>query len=146
MNVSIATDHRRGTFRKDIQVLTNDPANQEITLCIQATVLETLSALPAYVDFGRVPAGARKVIEISLSNNGSEPIMIKKLLASPAESLLISPPKRFSLKPGEKKQLALTLVAAQRPGIMDGSVLIKTDTANLPAKNIYVRAEIVGAR
>lgn len=127
-------------------MLTNDPANKEITFSIQATILETLSAMPAYVDFGRVPTGARKVIEISLSNNGSEPIMIKKLIASPAESLFISPPKSFSLKPGENMQLALTLMAAQRPEIMNGTVLIKTDTANLTEKSISVRAEIAGAR
>ena len=146
MNVSIATTHRRGAYRKDIQVLTNDPVNKEITFSVQATILETLSVMPAYVDFGRVPAGARKVIEISLRNNGSEPLMIKKLIASPAESFHISPPKSFSLKPGEKMQLALTLTASQRTGIIDGFLLIKTDTENLPEKSISVRAEIAGSR
>ncbi|HQP30868.1 MAG TPA: hypothetical protein PLB81_06030 [Deltaproteobacteria bacterium] len=146
MSVSVATNYRRGSYRKDIQVLTNDPANKEITFSIQATILETLSALPAFVDFGRVPVGARKAIDISLSNNGAEPIVIRQVRVSPAEHLRISPPQGFSLNPGEKKQLSLTLLATLTPGTMNGSVLIMTDTAHLPEKNISVRAEIITHR
>jgi len=142
--VSIVTKNLRGNYRKDIQVLTNDPAGKEITFSIQANILETLAVFPIYVNFGQVPAGTQKVVEISLSNNGKEPITIKDVRANPAESLRINPQKKLSLKPGEKKQLSLTLMAGKSPGIFDGSIHIKTNSALLPEKIIYVRAEITG--
>lgn len=144
--MSIVTNNRRGNYRKDMQVLTNDPANKEITFSIHATILETLAVTPAFVDFGQVPVGAQKVIEISLSNNGQEPITIKELRANPAESLRINPQPNVSLKPGGKKQLPLTLLAGKTPGIMDGSILIKTGSERVPDKTIYVRAEIIGPK
>lgn len=125
-------------------MITNDPANKEITFSVQAIILETLTVTPGYVDFGKVPAGAQKVVEINLSNNGSETITIKELSATPAEALRINAQPKLSLKPGEKKQLPLTLLAGKSPGIMDGSILIKTGSARIPDKTIYVRAEITG--
>lgn len=141
--MSIATKNLRGAFRKDIQVLTNDPANKDITFSIQATIQETLAITPVYVNFGRVPVGEQKVIEISLSNNGTEPITIKSLRANPAESLRISPQQKLILNPGEKKQLSLTLLAGKTAGIIEGSIFLKTNAAHLPEKNIYIRAEII---
>ena len=140
--MSIVTKNLRGNYRKNIQVLTNDPAAKEITFSIQANILETLAIMPAYVNFGQVPVGAQKVVEISLSNNGEEPITIKEVSANPAERLRINPQPKLPLKPGEKKQLSLTLMAGKSPGIFDGSVHIKTDSALIPEKIIYVRAEI----
>lgn len=140
--MSIVTKNLRGNYRKNIQVLTNDPAAKEITFSIHANILETLAIMPAYVNFGQVPVGAQKVVEISLSNNGEEPITIKEVSANPAERLRINPQPKLPLKPGEKKQLSLTLMAGKSPGIFDGSVHIKTDSALIPEKIIYVRAEI----
>ena len=123
-------------------MLTNDPASKDITFSIQANIQETLAITPVYVNFGRVPAGEQKVIEISLSNNGTEPITIKMLRVNPAESLRISPQHQLSLKPGEKKQLSLTLLAGKTAGNMEGSIFMKTDAAHLPEKTLYIRAVI----
>ena len=123
---------------------TNDPVNTEITFSVQAIILETLAVTPGYVDFGKVPAGTQKTVEINLSNNGSETITIKELSATPAQSLRINAQPKLSLKPGERKRLPLTLLPGKSPGIMDGSILIKTGSARIPDKTIYVRAEITG--
>ncbi len=141
------TNNRQGNYRKDVQVLTNDPAHKEITFSVQANILETFTVTPGYVDFGQVPVGTQKNIEITLGNNGSEPIVIKELRINPAESLRVTPQSRLPLKPGEKKLLTLTLLAGKSPGIMDGSILIRTGSGHVPLdKTIYVRAEITALR
>lgn len=144
ISVSIMTTNLRGTYRKDIEVVTNDPERKEITIKVQANILETLAIMPAYVNFGQVKAGEKAVSQISLTNNGPEPITILQIRATPAELLSISPQQKTTLKPGEKKQLVLTLASGKTTGMVEGSVLIKTNLPRLPEKTIYVRAEVMG--
>jgi hypothetical protein len=142
INVSIMTNNLRGHYHKDIEIVTNDPTQKDILFTIQANILETLVIMPAYVNFGQVKAGEKAVIEISLSNSGSEPLTVKQITTTP-DTLSINPLQKLSLKPGEKKQLVLTLLPGKSPGIIEGTVKFKTDLDRLPEKIIYVRAEVL---
>jgi hypothetical protein len=143
INVIIATFPLKGRYKKDIEIVTNDPERKDIAYTVQANIMEILSFMPSYVNFGQVKQGSNYVMEILIANNGKEPVTITQIEANPAEHLTISPHQRFSLKQGQKKRLMLTFVPGKERGRVEGSVLIKTDMLRLPEKTIFVSAEVV---
>lgn len=146
ITISIATFQLRGKYQKDIEIRTNDPERKDMTVTVQATIQETLSITPAYVNFGKVKQGSNYVMEVVLANNGKDPVTLSHIAANPAEQLSISPRQRLTLKPGERKRFMLTFIPGKYRGIVEGSVLIKTDLERMPEKNISVRAEVVAGR
>lgn len=146
ITISVATFQLRGKYKKDIEIITNDPETKDLTVTIQATIRETLSITPAYVNFGQVRQGSNYVMEIVIANNGKDQVILSRIIANPTEQLTVSPRQRLTLKPGEKKRFMLTFIPGKYRGIVEGSVLIKTDLERMPEKTIYVRAEVVAGR
>ena len=129
-------------YRKVIEVVTNDPAQNNITLTVLANIQEILSVSPAFLNFGQVKAGAKGIAEIVIANQGKNPITITQIKTNPAEQLTISPRQRFQLKPGDTQRLTVAFLPGKRAGNVDGSVIIKA-SPNIPDKTVFVRAEAV---
>jgi hypothetical protein len=147
IRVNIATVQMRGMkLKKDIEVSTNDPEKKDIIFTVQATIVEDLVFIPVFVNFGLVKQGSNFIMEIVLSNNGQDPVTITQIQTSPSDMLSISPCQRFTLKQGAKQRFVLTFTPGKSPGIIEGSVLMKTDKPGIPEKNLSVRAEIVANR
>lgn len=129
-------------YRKEIKVTTNDPLQKNITFVVQAHVQEILSTMPPYVNFGHVKAGTKQTMVLMLINNGKNPIHISQIKATPASQVTIAPRKRITMKAGDKVSLMVTFMAGKDSGIVNGSLLVKSDLPSLPEKPIFVQAVV----
>jgi len=142
VTVSIPTINRRGAYRREIMVGTNDPAHKEIRLSVTARIFETFSIAPQYIDFGRVKQGSIDTREIAISNTGREPFTITDVAVNPAGVVATAPGlKMTTLKPGEKRTIKVALAPSARTGPIEARITILTDRRAIPEKIIFVRAE-----
>jgi hypothetical protein len=144
INVEIKTAHLRESYKKEINVTTNDPNKGAFVLTIYATIREILSITPQYiVNFGKVAIKSKLDMPIKVTNNGKANVTISVIDVNPALNLGISPSKNITIKPGKTKDLLLKLDSGKNPGIIEGTILMKTNIPNLPEKIIPVRAEVL---
>jgi hypothetical protein len=47
------------------------------------------------------------------------------------------------IKPGEKKTLLLTIISGKEPGVIEGSIFLRTDLKQMPQKLIPVQVEVI---
>ena len=143
INVEINTAYQKDTYKKDIVVTTNDPNKSTFTLTVHATIRESLSIDPQYINFGSVSANAKLNMPIKITNKDKKNVTITLITVNPAAKLSISPNKNIIIKPGKTKDLLLKLDSGKNPGIIEGTVLIKTNLPNIPEKTLPVRAEVI---
>jgi hypothetical protein len=142
INVEIKTFHLRDSYKKDIEVTTNDPGKSTFTLTVLATIKESLSIVPQYINFGSVSTNAKINMPIKITNKGKSNVTITLIEVNPAANLSISPNKNIVIKPGITKDLLLKLDSGKDAGMIEGSVLIKTNLPTIPEKTLPVRAEV----
>jgi len=141
VTVSIPTINRRGAYKREIMIATNDPARKEIRLSVAAQIFESLSIVPQYIDFGTVEQGSTYKREVVISNTGRETFMIADVTINPAGAVAITPsPQKLTLKPGEKKAFEVALTPSARPGGIDAQITILTDRKTIPEKKVFLRA------
>lgn len=143
IHVRIPTYNMRGSFKKGIEVITNDPEKKNVTFIVQAFILEVLSIKPEYISLGRVKTGSKYQKAITISNSGKEPVSIYDIELSPLEHLALSPNGKMVIKPGEKKTLLLTIISGKEPGVIEGSIFLRTDLKQMPQKLIPVQVEVI---
>ena len=140
--MEINTAYHKDTYKKDIVVTTNDPNKSTFTLTVLATIRESLSIDPQYINFGSVSANAKLSMPIKITNKGKENVTITQISVNSAADLSISPNKNIIIKPGKTKDLLLKLDSGKNPGMIEGSVLIKTNLLNIPQKTLPVSASV----
>lgn len=141
--MEIKTSHFKDTYKKEINVTTNDPGKAAFVLTINATIKEMLSITPSYINFGSVSINLKYNMPIKVENKGKGNVTITVVNINPAVNLSISPNKNITIKPGKTKDLLLKLDSGKNPGFIEGTVIIKTNIPNLPEKIIPVRAEVL---
>jgi len=144
IHVRIPTYNMRGSFKKGIEVITNDPDKKNVTLIVQAFIQEVLSIKPEYISLGRVKTGSKYQKAITIENSGKEPVSIFDIELTPSEHLILSPMNKMVIKPGEKKTLLLTIISGKEPGVIEGSIFFRTDLKQMPQKLIPVQVEVSG--
>jgi hypothetical protein len=144
INVEIRTLGHKDSYKKEINVTTNDPNKGAFVLTIYATIREILSITPPYIiNFEKVAIKSRLDMPIKVTNNGKVNVIISVIDVNPALNLSISPSKNIIVKPGKTKDLLLKLDSGKDPGIIEGTILMKTNIPILPEKIIPVRAEVL---
>jgi hypothetical protein len=152
IHLSLGTGHTRGKYKKIVEISTNDPQKTDVTLIMQATVVELLSVTPTDIDFGLVriaPEGSRGADitkAFTITNRGTEPITINKITANPADQLTVFPLKAITLNPGDQQRLQARLTPKKDTRQMNGALVIKSDLSDLPEKIVHVSAEFVEGR
>lgn len=142
VTVSIPTINRKGAYKREIMIGTNDPAQKEIRLSVAAQILETVSIVPQYIDFGLIKQGSISKKNILITNTGRKPFTIVNIESEPAGIATITPTlKQVTLKPGDKRSIEVSLGPPSRPGLIEGVVNIKTDRKDIAEKIIFIRAE-----
>lgn len=144
IHVRIPTYNMRGSFKKGIEVITNDPDKKNVTFIVQAFIREVLSIKPEYISLGQIKTGSKYQKAITVENSGKEPVSIFDIEVLPAEHLTLSPKDKMVIKPGEKKTLLLTIISGKEPGVIEGSIFFRTDLKQMPQKLIPVQAEVTG--
>jgi hypothetical protein len=143
INVEINTAYQKDIYKKNIVVTTNDPNKITFTLTVHATIRESLSIDPQYIDFGSVSTKAMLNKPIKITNKDKKNVTITLITVNPEANLSISPNKNIIIKPGKTKDLLLKLDSGKNPGKIEGSVLIKTNLPNIPQKTLQIRAEVI---
>jgi hypothetical protein len=143
INVVINSSYQKESYKKDIEVTTNDPNKSTFKLTVLATIRESLSIIPQFVNFGSVNANTKLNMPIKITNNDKNNITVTLITVNPAANLSISPNKNIIIKPGKTKDLLLKLDSGKNSGMIEGSVFIKTNLPNLPQKIIPVSASII---
>jgi hypothetical protein len=143
INVEINTSYQKDSYKKDIEVTTNDPNKSTFKLTVLATIRESLSIIPQYVNFGSVPTNTKHNLPIKITNKGEKNVTITLINVNPESNLSISPNKNIIIKPGKTKELLLKLDSGKNLGMIEGSVLIKTNLPNIPQKTIPVRTDVI---
>lgn len=145
ITVSIPTKYRKGDFRREIKIETNDPGKKEVLLSVSAKVIETLSITPQYIDFGQVKRGSSSKRTIQIANNGKEPFTFLNIEITPSGIAVIAPSlDNVILRPGNKKSIDVTLTPQKSAGLLEGALSIKTNSKLIEGKKIHVRAEVTG--
>jgi len=143
IHVEINTIHVRDSYKKEINVTTNDPGKAAFVLTVNATVREILAITPQYINFGSLSVNSKSSQPIKIENKGKGNVTITAITVNPAVNLSISPGKNIVIKPGKTKDLLLKLDSGKNPGFIEGTVVFKTNIANLPEKIVPVRAEVL---
>jgi hypothetical protein len=142
ITVNVPTVNRKGAVKRDVSIETNDPDQKSLRLSIFAQVREALSIEPSSIHFGQVGNGAVAKRTIVFTNNTSEPITVLDTQVSPAGVVAIAPTlKKTTLKPGEIREIEVTLPSRSAAANIEGALIIKTDRKTLPEKKVYIRAE-----
>lgn len=143
ISVSIPTINRKGNYKRDIKILTNDPAKKEFLLSIMGNIIETISIVPQYINFGEIKKGSTNKKEIIIANTGKKPFTILYIDIDPKGVAAIAPSlNNVTLRPGDKKKIEISLNQTTGNGYLQGTVSIKTNKKNLNENKIIIRAEI----
>jgi hypothetical protein len=143
IKVSIPTKYLKGGYQKDILIETNDPEKKKIHFTIRATVHEILSITPHSVIFGRVKTGSSETREISIANNGKNPVTISHIDITPGVNITISPQGKTILRPGQTLKVTATFNPRKDLGRINTPILIKTDMKKLPEIAVSAFAVVV---
>ncbi|MBN1635719.1 MAG: hypothetical protein JW920_04365 [Deltaproteobacteria bacterium] len=143
ITIQIATISRKGSFRKDIYLTTNDPDAATAKLSIQADVQEVIVIEPRYINFGMIKAGATHHKAIQVINKGNDPLTITHISANPEQIVQLVPQEEFILAPKEHREILLTLTPVESKKNIYGNLIISTDLEYLPQKSIRFRAQVI---
>jgi hypothetical protein len=143
IRVSIPTKYLKGSYQKDVLIETNDPEKKEIHFTIRATVQEILSITPHSIIFGRVKTGSSETREISITNNGKEPVTISQIEINPGVDITISPQGKTILQPGQTLKVTATFKPGKDLREINTLILIKTDIKKLPEIAVTAFAVVV---
>lgn len=112
----------RGEVSKTIYIYSNDPVNPVKQLHIQGKVLELVAVEPAQVNLGRVKAGEPVRSNVSLRNQGQEPLTIG-VPRSTATELKVKISKT-TFNPGEAVNVELQLTPKPGQSRFSGYILV----------------------
>jgi len=143
ITIQISTMSRKGSFRKDIYLTTNDPEAATAKLSIQGDVLQVLAIEPRYINFGKIRVGATHHKAIQVINKGNDPITITQITANPAQIALVVPQEEFILAPKEHREILLSLTPDESKKSLYGNFIMTTDLEYLPIKSVRFRAQII---
>jgi hypothetical protein len=123
-----------GLYEGAIVIENNDPSNPSESLLVQLEVMDAPSfyANQDTLDFGIVYSGYEKDLELIVTNNGSEDLLITDLAAQPSEYSALPP--YAGIDPGET-EIFVTKFAPEEIGNYDGTL---TFTNNDPLLNPFV--------
>ncbi len=142
--MEINSSYQKDSYKKDIEVTTNDPDKSTFKLTVLAMIRESLSIIPQYVNFGSVPANAKLDMPVKITNKGKDNVTVSLVNVNPAANFSISPKfKNMLIKPGKTKDLLLRLDSGMKSGVIEGSVLIRTSLPYIPQKIIPVSAAVI---
>jgi len=128
-----------GSYKDIITIHTQDPADPNLTLFIDATIKEDFSKLTAKqlqdapkahletpsIDFGKVEKNTNPTLEVKLYNNGKNSLHIRQLKSSSTVFSIAS--NKNEIKKGEFATLTITLNSRNRRGPQNATIDIITN-------------------
>lgn len=145
-----------GHQERILRVLTDDPEASEIPLAIVVDVRQATFFVPASVQFGDVYEGDAKSVSTEFYNTSGKPIRVLKtevtgtLANTPGAPLVqVSEPEPWEdtargLK-GERSVVTLTIPREAQRGMVNGNVILTTDSTTRPTINLFFQGRVRGS-
>jgi len=136
---------RSEKYHKEIQVETNDPKADIVILTVKAQVIELMKILPKTLNFRKISPGQSSSLDLTIENTGKKAIKFSKLstVIVGTNKLTVSPAEPFTLSPGEKKKLEVTLKAGSSTGYISGEIILETNIESLPKTTVHIHAQVI---
>jgi hypothetical protein len=139
--ITLSSRNRTSGFTKRIQVTTNDPNNQKVTLMCQGTVLVPFKAKPARINFGRIERNDEaKTQTVTLTRGDGGPIHPEVVRTGSKE---ITATLR-EIEPGARYDLDIHIQPPwPNTKRLRSWVRLKTGVSELPETTVPVYAAVV---
>ena len=137
LKITYNTTGRPGVFRKDIDVETDAPGQEEMHLAMQGTVKEMpgakIQVTPRKLDLGTIKSGESKDLTINVKNTGELPLDVKKIVGQGSDYVYFDGVKDgdIVIDPGKSRSVVLTVRLAQIGQFAD-RVAIQSNAKNAP--------------
>lgn len=126
---------RTGLQMKTITVTSNDPRNPSFQLVLRGTAVRPLSANPAAVYFGQIPA--RDTLSRTVEIVSSAPVSVTAFrLANATPGLSVEPLDPPSAAPSTSHSFRLTATPDLAPGLFQDTLVVDTDGALQPSVSV----------
>ncbi|MDT8274162.1 MAG: choice-of-anchor D domain-containing protein, partial [Desulfomonilia bacterium] len=127
---------------RQIDIKTNDPDVPEVSVYLQATVVEMLSVNPPILNFGKVKQGLTHTKELTLTNTSKTTLVISGIEGNPPAFLNVSAECPITIEPGQSHTMTVTLAPGSTKSRFHGYISILTELEFLPRKILRVAAQI----
>ena len=139
-NVTLFTDEKGDDALKAFSVYANimeyfPPLTEEEKSKVPKPVLSLQSH-----DFGRLKSGQKPILSVTLSNEGKEVLMIRKI--QPNCSCIIVDTEREEVLPGKSVELRMTYDTSQSRGNQRKAVTLYTNSPITPISRITISAYV----
>ncbi|HEY9490255.1 MAG TPA: S8 family serine peptidase, partial [Chryseosolibacter sp.] len=132
-----------GTYKQDLVLQTNDPAKEEVAIPLTLQVTNNGSPIASIkedtLDFKSVQAGRSRVRMVTVSNAGSEPLVINEVTCD-VPAFVPDGLSTRSIDPFESADVRITFSPASA-GLFSGTVFIRTNDPQRAALSVSVRGE-----
>jgi len=126
---------RTGLQMKTITVTSNDPQNPTYQLVLRGTAIRPLSANPAAVYFGEIPA--RDTLSRTVEIIASSPVTVSSVrLANATPGLAVEPLDAPSAAPSLSHSFRVTATPDLAPGLFHDTLVVDTDCALQPSVTV----------
>ncbi len=138
--ISVTFDARglgSGDYWTEIGIWTNDPDEGEVIVPahMYVTGAPDVAVSPLSLDFGSLYVGASASLTLTVSNAGTDPLMVSDVVADNPD--FTSSPTSLTLAPGESRGVTVTF-APQAPGTSSGTVAIESNDPDRPSVAVTV--------
>jgi hypothetical protein len=129
-----------GSVQKTVAVYSNDPSRAIVQLLIKGSIRQELFVSPAFIELGTLNAGVEKILPVTISNQGPVPVALREVrcLAPDLVGELAAP----AVAPGGSVILTLRVTPMAGRGILNGYVIVATDSKRAPELRIPVYGRV----
>jgi hypothetical protein len=114
----------RGAVHKTVTVNSNDPAQPQILIQFEGTVVENVVVTPEYLWFQDVEVGTKNTRLLTIANEGKEALLLKTF-SSDLKGLTLTLP-REPVQPGASVQLPVVFTPAEAAPVLAQRMTITT--------------------
>lgn len=135
IKISFNSKNFNGQIHKVVTIISNDPKTPRKPVEFTGFVIEEVFLSETRFNFKDSIVGERKTMNITLTNNGKEPLDLKEYTTNLTGFTMKYPP---SIKPGESAQLVAEFVPKEAKKVVSSNVTLQTNNKSKPEILLYV--------
>jgi len=124
-----------GKIHKTVTINSNDPQTPKSIVEFTGFVIEEVSISETRFSFKDATVGERQTANVTLTNNGKQPLELKGFTTT-LEGLTLKFPS--TVKPGESVQIVADYLPKEAKKVVSSNVTIETSNTNKPEILLYV--------
>lgn len=138
LTASLNLAGRSGPQSETIRIQSNDPANPNLTLTLNATAIPRVSVTPRTLNFQNISPDTPPTAPIEILSTTDTPLTITEILT--ANNRVHT--RLLEITPGKAYRLEITPIPGERSGHASERLEIRTDDPELPAIPVLVMWQV----